>query len=157
MGDAFDNRWIHAMNTAAPWSYVKGAIGGKYSQFLPKKWFIGEYGAGGLSQQVIQSDVSDMDEFAKEDAGFAGMNMFQFQTAYAKGGSEMNFGIFALGNEKVGDTDNVPNQYPVYCLNTDLEWFDKAGHPEMSHRADAVAKGWGGSAKGHGSCSNSTA
>lgn len=150
--EAFEKRWMHGMNTQAPWSYVKQCISSHYDQFLPKKWFIGEYGANGQSQAVITNDTKEMDSFAASDQGFAGVNVFQFQTAYAKGGSELNFGLFSLGDQKIGDTGNVPNTYPVYCLNVELPWFNKAGHPEMSRRAEAVASGWGGSAEGHGRC-----
>jgi len=153
---AFEKRWIHGLNTQAPWDAVKGQVG-DFSRFLPKKWFIGEYGANGQSQTVIEDDVKAMSDYANSDSGFAGVNIFQFQTAYQKGGAEMNFGLFSIGDQLVGNTGAVPDEYPVYCLNTELPWFTQNGHPEMSHRAEAVARGWGGSAAVHGRCTDVTA
>jgi hypothetical protein len=159
---AFTARWIHCVNTQAPWSFVKSQITPHYAQFLPHKWFIGEYGANGQTQAVIQKDLQSMDEFAGEDASFMGHFIFQFQTAYEKGsGSEMNFGLFSLGDEKVGDAEvclvdssnkTTCGTFSVYCLDTHLPWFSKT--PELDHRADAVAKAWGGSVGNKGLCSN---
>lgn len=160
MAAAFKDRWIHGMNTQAPWSFVKEKVADVYEQFLPHQWFIGEYGANGQTQAVITGDLQAMDTYAKSGKGFFGQCFFQFQTAYSKGGSEMNFGLFSLGDQKVGDTGKVCKgttcgTYPVYCLNTELPWFVQAGHPEMSHRAEAAAKGWGGSAMNNGRCKSS--
>jgi len=159
---AFRDRWVHGMNTQAPWSFVKQMVADKYEQFLPHQWFIGEYGANGQSQDIITGDLKDMDAYASTGNGFMGQCFFQFQTAYSKGhGSEMNFGLFSLGDHKVGDTGKVCTgnscqTLPVYCLNTDLPWFDKVGKPELSHRAEAAAKGWGGTAVNRGRCNTST-
>jgi len=154
LSDAFKNRWIHGLNVQAPWSFVKGQVQDHYAQFLPHQWFIGEYGAEWQTQATIESELQDMDKLAASNVGFAGVNMFQFQTAYAKGGSELHFGIFSLGNQKLGDVDvcsgNDCDTFPVYCLDTELTWFDRT--PERNHRAEAVAKGWGGSVNGRGRC-----
>lgn len=157
---AFQTRWVHSLNTQAPWSYVKDVVDKVYSQFLPNKWFIGEYGANGVSQTEIENDLKAMDEAASGTSGFIGVNVFQFQTAYAKGGSEMNFGIFSLGDSVVGQTDDVCEgstckKWTVHCLDTTLPIYP--GQPDKNHRAEAVARGWGGSANGHGRCDSSTA
>merc|ERR1712100_826417 len=98
---AFEARWIHGMNTQAPWNYVKSQIDPNYKPFLPKLWFIG-------------------------------VCFFQWQTAYWKTGVEMNYGLFSLGTEKVGETGDVCSdmlddsgksscgKFPVYCLDTHL-------------------------------------
>jgi hypothetical protein len=150
------------VNTQAPWSFVKSQISPNYAQFAPHKWFIGEYGANGQTQATIQKDLKDMDEFAKEDASFMGHFVFQFQTAYEKGpGSEANFGLFSLGDEKVADAEvclkdsagkTECGTFPVQCLDTHLPWFSST--PELDHRADAVAKAWGGSVQNKGLCTN---
>merc|ERR1712232_697710 len=120
---AFKARWINTVNTQAPWCFVKSQIAPNYAQFLPHKWMIGEYGANGQTQAVIQDDLQSMDEFAKEDPGFMGHFMFQFQSAYEKGsGSELNYGLFSLGEKKVGEAevclqDNC-GKFSVYCLDT---------------------------------------
>lgn len=154
---AFKSRWIHSMNTQAPWSYVKSVVEPHYAQFLPHQWFIGEYGANGQTQTTIQNDLQGMVQYTNANSGFAGACMFQFQSAYEKGGSELNFGIFSLGDRKIGDTGEVCSggrcgTYPVYCLETHLPWFN--GKPELDHRAEAVARAWGGSAQNKGRCSS---
>lgn len=154
---AFEDRWIHGMNTQAPWNYVKQIVASKFSPYLPKQWFIGEYGANGQTQEVITADLRNMDSFAQSgNSGFLGVCFFQFQTAYIKGGTEMNFGLFSLGTEKIGDTgdvceDSACHTFPVYCLDTTLEWFEPKA-PALDHRAEAAAKGWGGSAMNKGRC-----
>jgi len=160
---AFNSRWIHGMNTQAPWDYVKSVINPKFAPYLPKKWFIGEYGANGQTQEVIKTDLQNMDNFAKTDTGFMGVCFIQFKTAYWKTGTEMNFGLFSLGTEKVGDTGEVCSStsgnlqscatYPVYCLDTHLPWFNNV--PKLDHRAEAAALGWGGSAENNGRCKSS--
>merc|ERR1712127_841848 len=39
---AFKDRWVHGLNTAAPWNYVRDMVSNEYQQFLPNPWFIGE-------------------------------------------------------------------------------------------------------------------
>jgi len=159
---AFAARWIHCLNTQAPWDFVKSQISPHYKQFLPHRWMIGEMGWNGQTQAIIQKDLENMDKFAIEDESFMGYFIFQFQTAYEKGtGSEMNYGLFSLGDEKVGDAhvcllDGAGNtrcgNFAVHCLDTHLPWFSSA--PEKDHRADAVARAWGGSVGNKGLCSN---
>merc|ERR1712216_780991 len=105
---------------------------------------------------VKDSQAADADMQA-DNSYFLGLSVFQFQQAYQKGGSELNFGIFSLGDKKIGDTDEVCDlnkkcrTWPVYCLNTNL---DRGGGliDDNDHRAEAVARGWNGSALGHGRC-----
>eukprot|EP00439_Symbiodinium_sp_Y106_P054464 s4023_g7.t1 len=42
-----------------------------------------------------------MEERAVDDSLFLGAAVFQFQTAYSKGGSELNFGLYSLGTRKL--------------------------------------------------------
>merc|ERR1712045_217107 len=84
-------------------------------------------------------------EFALRGEGFLGAAVFQFQTTYWKGGAEMNFGLFGLGNELIGETgevcENGCQTWPVHCLTTDLSWLPGT----KAHRAQAVASAWKGS------------
>merc|ERR1740121_1171707 len=152
---AFKTRWMHGVNTQAPWSFVKEVIGNKYAdRFSPIPWFIGEYGAMGQPATTIQSDLEDMQTTAEtEGSDFAGAAFFQFQTAHFKGGSELNFGLFTLGSEKLWEIDppcdivgqlqpfRCPTTWPVYCLSDDLTWLPGS----IGHRAEAVAAAWHGS------------
>lgn len=153
---AFKTRWVHGLNTQAPWSFVKEKVLAKYEQFAPIPWFIGEYGANGQTAASIQSDLEDMQRTAEleaGDTGFLGAAFFQFQTAYWKGGSEMNYGIFSLGAEKIGSVTpacfmaHCP-AWPVHCLSTDLEQAGPELPAAMAHRAQAVAAAWQGSLEG---------
>jgi len=154
--EAFRTRWVHGVNTQAPWSYVRDVISKDYSQFLPTPWFIGEYGANGQDAATIQADLESMQEHASEGSAFLGAAFFQFQTTYWKGGAEKNFGLFGLGETQIGKTGEVCDRvashcrpWPVHCLTTDLSWLpgDKA------HRARALATAWHGSIDGASLCS----
>lgn len=152
---AFRTRWMHGVNTQAPWSFVKQVIGSKYAdRFSPIPWFIGEYGANGQPATTIQNDLEDMQTTAEtEGSDFVGAAFFQFQTAHFKGGAELNFGLFRLGSEKLWEIDppcdleaqlqpfRCPTTWPVYCLSDDLTWLTGSA----GHRAEAVAAAWHGS------------
>lgn len=144
---AYRERWVHSLNTQAPWNFVQEMVVKNYARFAPMPWFIGEYGANGQPPQVIESDLRAMDGFARVDDHFLGAVMFQFQTAYEKGGSELNFGLFSLGHEQVGVTGAVCDTeipacrtWPVQCLSTHLSFLPAA----LDHRAEAVARAWSG-------------
>jgi len=142
---AFRTRWIHGLNTQAPWNFVRDLISKDYSQFLPTPWFIGEYGGNGQGEDVIRADLQSMQAFASDSDSFLGAAFFQFQTTYWKGGAEMNFGLFGLGDEQIGETGEVCEMgcrtWPVHCLTTKLTWLSGT----KANRAQAVATAWGGS------------
>jgi len=143
--EAFKTRWVHGLNTQAPWSFVKAVVSSAYSRFLPVPWFIGEYGGNGQDEDVIRSDLQSMQAHAAESNSFLGAAIFQFQTTYWKGGAEMNFGLFGLGEEQIGETgevcENGCRSWPVHCLTTKLSWLPGS----KANRAQAVATAWGGS------------
>merc|ERR1712045_177562 len=143
--EAFKTRWVHGLNTQAPWSFVKAVVSSAYSRFLPVPWFIGEYGGNGQDEEVIRSDLQSMQTHAAENNSFLGAAFFQFQTTYWKGGAEMNFGLFGLGEEQIGETgevcENGCRSWPVHCLTTKLSWLPGS----KANRAQAVATAWGGS------------
>jgi len=141
--EAFRTRWVHGLNTQAPWSFIRDVV--DYEQFLPIPWFIGEYGANGQDEATIQADLEAMQEHASRGDAFLGAAFFQFQTTYWKGGAEMNFGLFGLGEEQIAQTGEVCetgcDTWPVHCLTTDLYWLPGS----KAHRAQAMATAWGGS------------
>merc|ERR1712084_102335 len=96
---AFETRWVHNVNTQAPWDFVDAVLSADQPTFAPNPWFIGEYGANGQPAATIQHDLENMAQKAEEDDMFLGAVFFQFQTAHFKGGSEMNFGLFKLGEQ----------------------------------------------------------
>lgn len=144
--ESFQKRWIHGLNTQAPWTFVHEFVSQHYKQFEPIPWFIGEYGANGQSDDIIKSDLSSMDQSAREGGSFLGATVFQFQTAYSKGGSELNFGLFSLGSKQIGETGDVCDRkapckkWPVFCLQSKLPWLPE----KLGLRAEAVAAAWDG-------------
>ena len=155
---AIDQRWIHCVNAQIPWEYgIKGMLADSYAPFLPRPWFIGEMGFNGAHGSDIEAELEAMNTYATEGKGFLGSFFFQFQTAYFKGqGSELNFGMFGLGATQVGTTGELRGKaYPVHCL-TSREWaFEQPNSgckDECDHRAQAVAKAFGGQISGGGVC-----
>merc|ERR1712113_307322 len=143
--DAYRTRWAHSINVQTPG--ILGYMKEHYYGFEPTPWFIGEYGANYMSKRAIQRELAGMDESARDlNDPFMGMAFFQFQTAYFKGGSEMNFGLFRLGSRKIGETGNICDKgmgcqrFPVHCLTT-----HQGSLPSfVQGRAEAVAAAWGG-------------
>merc|ERR1712187_55819 len=124
--EAFRTRWMHGLNTKSPWSFVRDVIEKDYRQFLPLPWFIGEYGASGRDEAMIQADLESMQAHALSGHSFVGAAFLQFQTNYLKGGAAMDFGMFGLGDQVVGQTSEVCEpghgcrSWPVHCLTTKL-------------------------------------
>merc|ERR1712137_627145 len=143
---AFDSRWVHGVNTQAPWDFVDAVIGGDEPNFAPVPWFVGEYGANGQPFSTIKRDLENIERKAKTNDMFLGAAFFQFQTAYFKGGSEMNFGLFRLGDRQVGETGDICDKgmgcqkFPVHCLTTQRDSLPSF----VQGRAEAVAAAWGG-------------
>lgn len=144
--EAYKTRWAHSINVQTPG--ILGYMKEHYHHFEPVPWFIGEYGANGMSSASIEAELNTMKKSAQNiNDPFMGMNFFQFQTAYYKGGSEMNFGLFQLGEQQISKTGKICDKgtgckpFPVWCLTTDqgsLPAFVKG-------RAEAVAVAWSGS------------
>jgi len=145
--EAFQKRWMHGLNTKSPWSFVRDVIEKDYRQFLPIPWFIGEYGASGRDEAMIQADLESMLAHARSGHAFMGAAFLQFQTNYLKGGAAMDFGMFGPGEKVLGQTSEVCEpghgcrSWPVHCLTTELAWLSGS----KAHRAQAVATAWGGS------------
>lgn len=159
LASAINSRWIHCVNAQIPWNNgLKGMIADHYDSFLPRPWIIGEMGYNGAHQDVITSELQEMETYAEGGHGFAGSFFFQFQTAYFKIGPELNFGIFGLGENVIGKTGTVGGRtWDVHCLTTRIWAFEQSWSQckaECDHRADAVAKAWGGSISGNGVCAD---
>jgi hypothetical protein len=145
MEEAFKMRWVHGINVQTPG--ILGYMKEHYTGFGTTPWYIGEYGANGLSKDAIEAELREMDSAGRDPTDpFMGMAFFQFQAAYFKGGSEENFGLFRLGDRILGETGDICDKgmgckrWEVYCLTT-----DRGELPEyVEWRADAVAEVWGG-------------
>jgi len=154
---AIDKRWVHCVNAQIPWEGgLKGMIADNYAPMLPRPWFIGEMGFNGAHSSSIESELKAMHAYAEEGNGFLGTFFFQFQTAYFKWGSELNFGMFGLGASEVGDSCSLEGkEFPVHCL-TSRQWaFEQPSSgckDDCNFRAKAVAKAFGGEIGGSGVC-----
>jgi len=151
--EAYKTRWAHGINVQTPG--ITGYMAEHYKDLEPIPWFIGEYGANGLPEEAIERELQAMDDLARDQTDpFMGMAFFQFQAAYFKGGSEMNFGLFRMGDRQIGETGDICDKgmgckrWPVYCLTT-----ERGELPEfVTLRAEAVAKSWGGKISGSHLC-----
>mmetsp|Transcript_29213 Transcript_29213/g.74252 ORF Transcript_29213/g.74252 Transcript_29213/m.74252 type:complete len:630 (-) Transcript_29213:368-2257(-) len=151
---AMRERWVNGLNTNAPWTYVNGIVTEHYSG--PTPWFLGAYGASELERAIIEADLESMDQLARSNVGFLGAVFNEFQTAYHRGGSELNFGLFSLGEATIARTGTVCDalhpcsRRTVHCLGADLsEWLPTG---TRAQRAQAVAAAWGGQIAGAGLC-----
>jgi len=145
--EAFKTRWVHGLNTKAPWSNIKAVVAQNYEKFLPVPWFIGEYGGNGQDEDLIRSDFQSIQAYSAERNAFLGAAFFQFQAVHEKGVPEMYFALFGLG-EKIADTGEICHHgdvgcdsLDVHCLTTKLSWLPGS----KTNRAQAVATAWGGS------------
>merc|ERR1712038_1776134 len=141
MQKAFRSRWVHGLNTKSPWNFVRDIISKDYRQFQPIPWFIGAYGASGQDGASIQADLRSMQAHAVEDPAFVGAAFLQFQTNYRKGGAEMDYGMFGLGQAKIGETGEVCQ--PGYGSSRRLAEGSIGTHLACHIRADAAGEGTG--------------
>jgi len=145
LAEAYQTRWAHGINVQTPG--IVEYMAENYKRFEPTPWFIGEYGANGMPRGAITAELQSMDDIARDPTDpFMGLAFFQFQAAYFKGGSEMNFGLFRLGDRLLGNTSDICDKgigcktWPVYCLTTSA-----GGLPSfVNGRAEAVAEVWNG-------------
>lgn len=148
LSEAFRTRWVHSLNTQAPWSFVSELVGQDYEQFLPTPWMITEYGAFEQPEWTIRQDLQAMQNEVEEGGAFMGVSFFQFQTAYYKGDAGRNYGLFELTGKQVLQTSRICDDrvrstcraWPVHCLSPDLSFLPGS----LGQRADAVAAAWGG-------------
>jgi len=153
---AFDERWVHSIASNSNWAYVQEKVGDEYEKynFPPKKWFLAEYRATGMSSAQISQDLQSMVEEAKKGEHFLGANVYEFQSNYIFPQPQL-FGLFGLGSQSTGQTTEVCQEdttthhpscakWPVYCLQI---------LKSENNRARDVATAWHGSADVlHGQC-----
>jgi hypothetical protein len=144
-------RWENSVNTANP---AKGPGGFKdlfldvYDRvFGSIPVFIGEYHAPGQVDQ--EQDLNDIMSLAgNKSTLLAGISFFEFQVRYDKGGDEMRFGMFGLGDRSLGSfkiaTETSEGTFSAWCLTpmvaaTETE---QCGRMEYGIRYHVLSK-WG--------------
>lgn len=153
--EAFRTRWVHGLNSPAGWADVKELVTREYYRFRPVPWFLGEYGAFGMSASDMRKDLEAMDDDSRRDgSGFVGVVVREFQAAYEKGGTVMNFGLFGLGEEVIAETEPVCDwrtpcqRWPLRCLTHEGLGAGASVGSRHSQRATAVSAAWEGSLDG---------
>lgn len=153
-----NRRWVHCMNAQIPWKALKHLVAPDYLRIgFPRPWIIGEMGFNGEHADKLTEDLISMNEYASnKSAQFLGSFFFQFQTAYFKTDSELNYGMFGLGHQNLGVDVTVMHKhtFPVQCLTSRLWVFEQnvGCRDKCNHRAQAVAEAFGGTLSGHGLC-----
>jgi hypothetical protein len=163
LAKVISSRWMHCLNNQGPWKNGLDNMLANQYPFAPRPWFLGEMGWNGQHQDAITADLEAMADFSKQNPSYIGSFAFQFQTAYQKGfGSELNFGLFGLGEKKLGYTADIQGKsFDVHCLTTKLCAFQPGTNPapdacttDCDHRVLPIAKNYGGGISGDGVCLN---
>lgn len=123
---AYQERFENSVNTANP---ARGPGGFKrfflddYNRLFPSTpVFVGEYHSPATAD--LRGDLEAVLELAEDPATMlTGISFFEFQVRYDKGGAEMSFGIFGLGDKALSQvTLGAPaaatgqGTFPVWCL-----------------------------------------
>jgi len=133
---AYFKRWIHSFNTANPATDLEPQFLDHYVLAFPHTpVYIGEYHYVGANQT---KDVGLILDIARRTPLFKGISFFQYQVAYVKTGSEMDFGMLGLGDYVLAEMDYFSVTYNIYCL---AHVDDRATGMPM---ADAIAHVYGG-------------
>lgn len=113
---AYSARFVNSFNTQNPAAELEDTFFKAYSEEFPgKPVFIGEFHSimNPLDQMKELNTIISMAQTSKE---FIGMNWFEFQKRYDKGGKEVEFGMFELGLYKITSLEYFNVQYDVWCL-----------------------------------------
>jgi len=116
---AYLRRWANSFNTANGAGDLKLTFFSHYEKsFGITPVFIGEYHKPGGS---VLEEVQIILQLAKTMPLFLGINFFEFQVSYWKGGSEMSFGLFGLGGYPIGKFGYVDGRkYTSWCLSPQI-------------------------------------
>jgi len=120
--EAYETRFVHSYNTANPARDLKPQFLDTYTEHFPSTpVYIGEYHSVFWKQT---EDLALIMKVAREHPLFMGIAYFQFQVAYWKTGSEMDFGIFGFGNRIIAEMDFFNSDYDVWCLDPVVSRLD---------------------------------
>jgi len=134
---AYAARFTHSFNTQNPATDLQHQFLDDYSaHFTATPVYIGEY--HNVNANLTQ-DVELILSLAESNPLFLGISFFQYQVAYWKTGSEMDFGMFGLGDFVLAQMPYFGQNFEVHCLA--LEPSPSSG----KSMPDAVAEVFGGS------------
>ncbi|CAE7413481.1 TDP1 [Symbiodinium pilosum] len=135
LAQVYKTRFTNSFNTNNPATDMKPLFLDSYEVLFPTTpVFIGEYHAPHVpAGQDLQKIMS-----IARNSSLAGVSFFEFQVRYDKGGSEMEFGMFGLGVQKIASMNFFGVEFPVWCLT---EIADKQSSSTV---VDEVAKAFEG-------------
>jgi len=115
---AYRRRFVNSVNTANPARSFHDLFMKDYDMsFQGFPLFIGEFHAPGQKNQT--SDLEEIVHMAADpNSLLSGISFFEFQVRYDKGGKEMSFGMFGLGDEEVDRFSSFGGApYTAWCLD----------------------------------------
>jgi len=117
LGEAYRTRFVNSFNTANPAADIMPLFLDTYdATFLGTPVFIGEYHSPSLANQ--QEDLEMILGMAASGTTMLmGLSFFEFQVRYDKGGQELMFGIFGLGDVGVGSVNIQDRKLTARCLS----------------------------------------
>lgn len=134
---AYEARWVHSFNTQNPATDLQNQFLDQYNvAFARTPVYIGEYHRVGANQT---QDLGMILDIASRNPLFQGISFFEYQVAYWKTGSEMEFGMLGLKSDVLTQMPYFGKLYDVYCLDPVMD----ANSGMLM--ADAVARVYGGS------------
>jgi len=111
---AYLGRFTHSFNTQNPATDLQGQFLADYTEAFPSTpVYIGEYHRVGADQV---DDLSTILAVAQQNPLFLGISFFQYQVAYMKTGTEMDFGMWGLGDTVLAEMSYLGTTYNIYCL-----------------------------------------
>jgi len=111
---AYFARFTHSFNTQNPATDLQHQFLDDYTVHFPSTpVYIGEYHRVGANQT---EDLTTILALARRNPLFKGIAFFEFQVAYWKTGSEMDFGMFGFGSKVLTHMDYFTKTYDVHCL-----------------------------------------
>jgi len=135
---AYEMRFTHSFNTQNPATDLQHQFLDDYTAHFPMTpVYIGEY------HRVHANQTEDLDlilSLAKANPLFLGISFFEYQVAYWKTGSEMDFGMFGLGDAVLASMPYFGKNFSIYCLTPQDSETSGTSIP------DAVAVVYGGAA-----------
>lgn len=118
---AYQTRFENSVNTANTAESFNELFLKHYDRVMPEiPVFVGEYHSPLTKHE--QQDLYDIMALAEDSSNsLAGVSFFEFQVRYDKGGDEMMFGMFGLGENSLSTISvGRDNKYDVWCLVPNL-------------------------------------
>lgn len=140
---AYKQRFVNSFNTANYASDMKPLFLDEYTKYFGDQHvYIGEFHKGGTiagqrnpptdtTPKTLLTEMEDIVAIVNDKMNpLVGVSFFEFQVRYDKGGHEMEFGMFGLGEKELGKielgewglppgTPGGRNNYTVYCLTAE--------------------------------------